>query len=410
MGGVHDYRRLEVSEDAPNSRLMQSAFAAAAVAIAALFAFTTFPPLKSLDENLRDLFHVSFYPRAPVSEDIVLITVTEDTLATMSYRSPVDRDFFASLVAALAVHGPKGIALDFLFDQPTEAAKDDNLRAVLNGAEVPVSSAYARIDEGLTEKQAAYLDAFTATSVRGSAVLVADGNDDVVRTVGAPLETPSGVIRPLGASLLAPDIAAEGGEITIAFQFPADITKDRFAKYPAHTAAYLPADWIAGKYLLIGGDIPTEDRFLTPVNAVIGGQDRMPGVEIHAHYLQQLLDGRDLNRRPFWLDAGFILIMAIGSLLIFRSTFRVSQKVIGLCILVALSWGRVRTAGQSAWRNHRRRLTRRRRHPHGWRRHEPTMAGGAGAKAVHSLDLFAVCLARGCRPVDRRSRTYGPQA
>lgn len=339
MGGVHDHWRLEVSEDAHNSRLMQSAFAAMAVAIATLFTFTTFPPLKSLDEKLRDLFHVAFYPKAPVSEDIILITVTEDTLATMAYRSPVDRDFFASLVAALAAHNPKGIALDFLFDQPTEAAKDENLRAALNGAEILISSAYARVDEGLTEKQAAYLNAFTSTSVRGSAVLMADGNDDVVRTVGAPLETSSGLVHPLGASLLSPDGVTESGEVTIAFQFPPDLTKDRFAKYPAHTAAYLPPDWIAGKYVLIGGDIPTEDRFLTPLNAVIGGQSRMPGVEIHAHYLQQLLDGRNLNRQPFWLDVGFTLFMAVGSLLIFRSTLRVPQKVIGLCILVALGWG-----------------------------------------------------------------------
>ncbi len=339
MGGVHDHRGLEVNENAPNSRLLQSAVTALAIALATLFAFATFPPLKSLDENLRDLFHVAFYPNAPVSEDIVLITVTEDTLATMSYRSPVDREFFASLVAALIAHGPKGIALDFLFDQPTEPEKDEALQAVLSSASIPISSAYAGVEEGLTEKQAAYLDAFTSTSLRGSAVLVADGNDDVVRTVGAPLDAPSGLIRPLGASLLAPDIAAEAGEATIAFQFPPDLTQDRFAKYPAHTAAYLPADWIAGKYVLIGGDVPTEDRFLTPLNAVIGGQERMPGVEIHAHYLQQLLDGRDLNRRPFWLDAGFILVMAIGSLLVFRSTLSVPQKVLGLCVLVAFSWG-----------------------------------------------------------------------
>lgn len=329
-----------MNEEAPNSRLLRSVITAVAIAIATLFAFTAFPPLKSLEENLRDLFHVAFYPSAPVSEDIVLITVTEDTLATMSYRSPVDREFLASLVAALVAHGPKGVALDFLFDQPTEVAKDDALRAVLRNADIPISSAYARAEEGLlTEKQAAYLDAFTATSLRGSAVLVADGNDDVIRTVGAPLETPSGLIRPLGASLLQADVAAGADEVTIAFQFQPDLTKDRFAKYPAHTAAYLPADWIAGKYVLIGGDIPTEDRFLTPLNAVVGGQERMPGVEIHAHYLQQLLDGRDLNRRPFWLDAGFILVMAIGSLLIFRSMLSVPLKIAALGVLVALGWG-----------------------------------------------------------------------
>ena len=339
MGGVHDHRRLEVNADAPNSRLLVSAATAFAVAVATLFAFITFPPLKSLDENLRDLFHVAFYPSAPVSEDIVLITVTEDTLATLPYRSPVDREFFASLVAALAAHGPKGIALDFLFDQPTEPAKDEALQAVLSGAEIPVSSAFAGVQEGLTEKQAAYLDAFTATSLRGSAVLVADGNDDVMRMVGAPLETPSGPVRPLGASLLPADMGAEAGETTIAYQFPSDIRQDRFAKYPAHTAAYLPADWIAGKYVLIGGDVPMEDRFLTPLNAVIGGQDRMPGVEIHAHYLQQLLDGRALNRRPLVLDAALILVMATGSLLIFRSTLRVPWKITGLAVLVALIWG-----------------------------------------------------------------------
>ncbi len=338
MGGVYDHRRLEVNDEAPNSRWFRSAFAAATISLATLFAFTIFPPLKSLDENLRDVFHIAFYPEAEVSKDIILVTVTEDTLATMAYRSPVDRDFFASLVTALAAHGPKGIAIDFLFDQPTEAAKDENLRAILSSADLPVSSAYARVEDGLTEKQAAYLDAFTASYRRGSAVLIAD-EKDVVRTVGAPLETPSGLVRPLGASLLPDGDVVEAGETTIAFQFPPDLTKDRFAKYPAHTAAYLPSDWIAGKYVLIGGDVPNEDRFLTPLNAVFSEKERMAGVEVHAHYLQQVLDGRSVNRRTFWMDASLILALATGSLLIFRSSLRVPQKVLALCVLVALGWG-----------------------------------------------------------------------
>ena len=316
--------------------MINFALVGAVVVAVTLAGFAFFAPFRTLENSLSDILHVAFYPRADISEDIILVTITEDTLATLPYRSPVDRDFLADLVETLLAHGPKGVAIDLLFDQPTEAAKDARLRSVISDGSAPITAAFATEAENLTEAQANYLSAFLGGALRGSAVLVADGDDDVVRSVGAPLQTETGLAPPLGASIFRGELTSGAAARRIAFQFPEDISQGRFPRYPAHTVRFLPGDWIAGKYVLIGGELPMIDRFLTPINAVTGGGARMSGVEIHAHYLQQLIDGRGIARASPVTNG---LLAALGALLaiaLFRSTAPLIAKLVALACLIAL--------------------------------------------------------------------------
>ena len=57
--------------------------------------------------------------------------------------------------------------------------------------------------------------------------------------------------------------------------------------------------WLAGRVVLVGTTLDGVDRHRTPLSLL--GPD-MPGVEIQAHVLAQLLDGRRLPRPPAWLD------------------------------------------------------------------------------------------------------------
>jgi CHASE2 domain-containing sensor protein len=66
-------------------------------------------------------------PPEPQDPDIVIVAITEDTLAQFHYRAPVDRQFLADLLTTLAEKSPRAIGIDLLFDQPTEPAKDEAL-------------------------------------------------------------------------------------------------------------------------------------------------------------------------------------------------------------------------------------------------------------------------------------------
>ena len=89
---------------------------------------------------------------------IVVVTITEETLATLEYRQPVDRELLADTINQLRDKGAKVIGIDLLFDQPTIKEKDDALRAAMNGWAVAPVVAWAGFEEGLTRKQAQTLE------------------------------------------------------------------------------------------------------------------------------------------------------------------------------------------------------------------------------------------------------------
>jgi class 3 adenylate cyclase len=69
-----------------------------------------------------------------------------------------------------------------------------------------------------------------------------------------------------------------------------------FPVYPAELVHLLPPDWLTGKVVLIGTVLSGSDRHRTPLSS-LGAS--MPGVEIQAHVLAQLLDGGTSRRLTF---------------------------------------------------------------------------------------------------------------
>src|SRR3954463_4378205 len=77
-------------------------------------------------------------PLRPPDPRVVLIGITEETLAAFPYRSPIDRGFLARLLDSLEAAGVTAIGLDILLDRPTEPVKDAALRATIRREDVPV--------------------------------------------------------------------------------------------------------------------------------------------------------------------------------------------------------------------------------------------------------------------------------
>lgn len=229
----------------------------------------------------------------PQSEDIVIVTITEDTLATLPYRAPLDRAFLAGVLRHLDDTGVRAIGLDILLDQPTEPAKDEALSHALRNLNAPLITAVANQDAGLTPSQAQFLDSYTEGLGHGYANFVRDRIDGVVRWI-YPGQRRDGQWTP---GLVAGLAAALGQEpltetVKLAYRSPPDEQTPAFRSYPAHMVGVLPKVWFKDRIVLIGADMPLDDRHRTPFATQLGRGGVIPGVVIHAHALSQLLDGR----------------------------------------------------------------------------------------------------------------------
>jgi adenylate cyclase len=229
---------------------------------------------------------------APVSSapaEVVVIGVTEDTLAAFPYRSPIDRGFLAKLIDQLARDGVRAVGLDVLLDRPTEPAKDSALHAALTRTDIPVVAISVAPDTTMPPQQRAFLTQFLQGVRTGDANLVRDRFDDVVRThVPRNLQTgqpsfPTALAEALGVA--APERpfpivwhrAAGGGDLL------------NVPTYPANAIALLPPGWLKGKVAVIGSLIPGTDEHRTLASTF--GRPSF-GVKIHAQVLSQILEHR----------------------------------------------------------------------------------------------------------------------
>lgn len=278
-----------------------------------LLAATTAIVARPLENFMRDLMTSTISPfTAPDASNIVIVTITEETLAQFSYRSPIDRGFLAELVTRIARAGPLAIGIDLLFDQPTEPAKDAALAAAMRASAAPVVLAYATTRDGLTEAQANWLAAFAPSASRGLAVLSADPIDGVVRTAFAGRLDGDKWLPGLAAAL-AQIAGFHPGRVAepMVYYRTENGEPYGFTQYPAQFALLAPDDWFVGKIVLIGIDLPIDDRHVTSfaaLNGVVAGS--LPGIVVHAHSLARLLSGNRI------VDGGFaagVLLTFIGA-------------------------------------------------------------------------------------------------
>ncbi|MCB2100350.1 MAG: adenylate/guanylate cyclase domain-containing protein [Rhodobacterales bacterium] len=275
------------------------------------------PLLDSAEMRTRDMRLAGLSRPEPQHPDIVIATITEGTLARLPYRAPLDRAFLAGVLDRLDKAGARAVAMDILFDQPTEPEKDKAFFDRLAAMHTPVVTAWAGTEDGLTPAQAAYLAEHTRTAGHGLVNIVTDGGDGVVRRVfpGAPRDgawMPGfawAIARAAGQTV--PDRAAE---MPIAYRAPPPDGNRAFRAFPAHTLAFLPDAWLKDKIVLIGAELAQEDRHKTPAIATNRAPaNGIPGVVIHAHAVAQILDGRHAPETPpLWEVLALLVTAGLG--------------------------------------------------------------------------------------------------
>ena len=275
----------------------------------------TMPLASRLDPVIGDflLLHHQNLDTDP-SEEVVVVAITEETLAQFPYRSPIDRQFLAELVQTIDSRSPKSIGLDILLDSPSELTKDRQLLDTIDMAEAPVILANTMLGNGLTPSQLAYLKDVTKDRLSGSIVLQRDKIDGVVRHIPIISDGVGNRIPTFASMLARPEVFNAPGPGRLLHQPSSPGGVGPFPKYPAHTVALLPSEWLAGKIVLIGTDLPSTDRHLAPIAAPNRSIDgTLSGIEVHAHILSQILQERSLPTISQWGHFAIVTLATIVS-------------------------------------------------------------------------------------------------
>ncbi|HYG90232.1 MAG TPA: adenylate/guanylate cyclase domain-containing protein [Azospirillum sp.] len=276
-----------------------------AVAALAIGLTRLVPPLRSADETFGDLLIAHVSPPEPQHADVALVILGEDSFATLACRSPVDRGFLADLIGQLEAAKVRAIGMDILFDQPTFPQLDERLRRRMLDASVPVVAITALDQTPLTEQQRHFLDEFTSGIPRGHANLAKDPLDSTVRW-HVPYGRDGTPSLPAQLAALA-DSKVPHEPFRIAWRGRPNPDTPPFPVYSAEAVPVLPKEWLAGRLVLVGTALTGIDQHRTPLSLA---SSSTPGVEIGAHILAQMLDGRGSPRLPFTEEAVLVVVMS----------------------------------------------------------------------------------------------------
>jgi len=294
--------------------------------------------LTNLDNFIQDWEISTLLPKQPLYDDIVVLGVTENTLRQFTYRSPLDRAFLSNVIKRVAAGKPKAIGLDFLFDQPTEPAKDAVLKATLADLKVPLVVAYAEDSSIVTAGQLAYLRSFVPPSRRAMANV---GKDQLgtSRFVFPGERDRAGNYIPGFDRALASYAGVRTPPVPrkIVWTRPPGDEKYAFPEVEAQVAAAFPPQFFLNKVVLIGSDESLVDRHRTPFTFV-SDKGTLPGVMGHAYSVATLLHPQLSPYTGWQINLAVALALSvIGAILgILNSNLAVR---IGIAVvIVALFW------------------------------------------------------------------------
>jgi CHASE2 domain-containing sensor protein len=266
----------------------------------------------------------------------VLITINENTLSEYPYISPINRNLLADILERLDDMGPDAILIDIIFDRATEPEADARLIDVIQNTSTPIVLGYLDNRTSLTPEQRRYQENWIETSGQAFGYLnLAESNDGVVRHIPSS-DDRSCAFGELG--YVRTCVESSSAYRRIDWLLPPRDGQPTFAEIPAHTLLSSPPGsldpFVDGRVVLIGVTMAGVDQHRTPISDLNETQ-MMAGVEIHAHFVQQLIDGRAVRDLGLFGELG---VFALGALLgVILSTYAVVRNRAAL-ILFGLTW------------------------------------------------------------------------
>ena len=292
------------------------------LAVAMLFARDSWsiPLAQDAERALYDVRALVAARHVDQDDRIVLVVYTDETLAATGKRSPLDRALLGEALRRIDRLGAKAIGIDILIDQPQP--EDPGLLAAFRSMRTPTWLAFASnatnpafMQTWQEEFLARLLRSTAPGDVHPASIRIQADSDNVMRSwPDQPHSLPPLLANAL--SPLHPEFRHYQGSID--YRLPRAEDRPVFASLPidlfgSDAGAAAMADAIRGRYVLIGGDISDVDQFETPATRLT--HQTTTGLEVHAHMLAQLLDGRLLQPiAPWALAALAILVVVAGAL------------------------------------------------------------------------------------------------
>lgn len=301
---------------------------------------------KDAERALYDVRSLLASPRVDTDPRIAMVTFTEDTLRATGRRSPLDRSMLARGLTQLDKMGVKAIGIDILLDQPTP--EDQILIDAFKSMKTPTFVGLATNKSNpffMTLDQENFLRGFIAQTKPGNvhftSIRLEADDDGVERSWPAqPRDLP-----PLMANSLAPGHEKfRDFRGSIRYRLPLLVERPVFDKFPIDIIsnpdlleAMKPS--VQGRYILLGGDIPDIDQFITPASRIKKGETTI-GLEIHANLLAQMLDDFMPPSVPGWglwlIAVGIVLMGALTSVANMRIIWLSLALLVQLAIVAAL--------------------------------------------------------------------------
>lgn len=276
----------------------------------------------------RSLYDLRAYLAAPhVDQDnrVQLVVYDDQTLIAARKRSPLDRGLLAKALRNLDAMGAKAIGIDILFDQPQD--EDDDLVAALRAMRTPTFVAYANVAgnrDDIVYDQQHYLDGFmqrlAGSGARPTSIRLDYANGVTRNWPGALPGLPPVMARAMLAA------AGEGGRVArfadyrgaIRYRLPLSADRPVFSSlkidlFADPAVAMALADQVRGRYVIVGGDIVDVDRVPTTFTSVDG--EAVPGLQVHAAMIAQMLDGAALPRLGPVVLGIFALLVVLSAAL-----------------------------------------------------------------------------------------------
>lgn len=311
------------------------------------------PVFRDAESILYDLRASLLMETIDQDDRIVILTYDEKTVFDSKQYSPLNWDLLAETLVDLQDMNPRAVALDFIFDQTTAA--DETLLQAITALDMPVkiamisaatASESAWYDPEVSQKAAEIeLDFHRRAIANGAESVDVSLPLDVGRVVRAwPAANPRGY-RPLSYALADRPTDYDRGGQAINYRRPLYAQDDSvFLKislneFQNRFSQQQLKSIIAGKYVLIGLDVPGSDVFRTPISIIDRGR-MMAGVDVHGHMLAQILDDNWSMAMPAWLVAVIsLVIIAIACLTAFSEMSNrrlVSTLFVQFLLLLAL--------------------------------------------------------------------------
>ncbi|NLI76329.1 MAG: adenylate/guanylate cyclase domain-containing protein [Candidatus Riflebacteria bacterium] len=273
-----------------------------------------------------------------LNPQVVIAGIDNQTLRTLRGDRPrLSREIHARLVTTLTAMGARHIGFDITFDQPGDPAEDQALREAARQSGRVVTNCYLKNDEVFSRIWIEGRSFFRGEAFsEGFVDMPLDGDHFIRRTrLYAPKgELPTRVS--LALAMYLADIGRTPQDVEyhrsylvlprLAGLSPITLPLDHtglsligFLGKPGSIPTYSVADILAGKVpneafrdkcVLVGG---TAEEFRDSFHTPFSPKGDMPGVEIHAHVLQNLFTNR-LPREwsgPTWW--ALLLALAVGT-------------------------------------------------------------------------------------------------